>query len=373
MKKRILKAAVCAAVTVAFAVPAFANALTDVPKNHWAYDAVNKLVVAGVVDGYGDGTFRGDKTMTRYEMAQIVAKAMNKVSTVDEKIIVDKLAAEFGQELNDLGVKVDGIQKQLDDQIKFAGDATVQYINNDQDDATAYRLRLGATGKINENTKINARLTTGFAGEVNDIQTGEIDRLNVQTNIHGVDFVLGKQDLKLGQGLLLDTNELTNDPAHAGEVGSYVSGVRMTAGNLTVVNDDNQDFSAVQYKAHMLGRDVTADYLNLKNGDEYAALSTDFNLGNKKVDVEYAQNLQTNANAYKVGTDILGAQVSYIDFEAGALPATTGFFFGDKAVDDKGFAVAYNKDIAKNTNLAVDYKNLDVAGDETKVTLNVKF
>jgi len=127
MKKRILKAAVCAAVTMAFAVPAFANALTDVPANHWAYDAVNKLVAAGVVDGYGDGTFRGDKTMTRYEMAQIVAKAMNKVSTVDEKIIVDKLAAEFGQELSDLGVKVDGIQKQLDDQIKFAGDATVQY------------------------------------------------------------------------------------------------------------------------------------------------------------------------------------------------------------------------------------------------------
>ncbi len=371
MKKRILKAAVCAAVTMAFAVPAFANALTDVPANHWAYDAVNKLVAAGVVDGYGDGTFRGDKTMTRYEMAQIVAKAMNKVSTVDEKIIVDKLAAEFGQELSDLGVKVDGIQKQLDDQIKFAGDATVQY--SDMDEATAYRLRLGATGKINENTKINARLTTGFAGEVNDIRTGEVDRLNVQTNIHGIDFVLGKQDLKLGQGLLLDTNELTNDPAHEGGVGSYVSGARMTAGNLTVVNDDTQDFSAVQYKAHLLGRDITADYLNMKNGDEYAALSTDFNLGRNKVDVEYAQNLQTNANAYKVGTDILGAQVSYIDFEAGALPATSGFYFGDKDVDDKGFAVAYNKEIAKNTNFGIDYKNLDVAGDETKVSLNVKF
>ena len=60
---------------------------------------------AGVVDGYPDGTYGGDKLMTRYEMAQIVAKAMAKGANVD------KLAAEFADELDSLGVRVANLQQ----------------------------------------------------------------------------------------------------------------------------------------------------------------------------------------------------------------------------------------------------------------------
>ena len=49
------------------------NPFSDVPSGHWAYGAVAKLAAEGVIDGYPDGTFKGNKTMTRYEMAQIVA------------------------------------------------------------------------------------------------------------------------------------------------------------------------------------------------------------------------------------------------------------------------------------------------------------
>ena len=49
--------------TTAFA----ANPFSDLPTGHWAYGAVAKLAAAGVVDGYPDGTFQGDRTMTRYE------------------------------------------------------------------------------------------------------------------------------------------------------------------------------------------------------------------------------------------------------------------------------------------------------------------
>ena len=59
-----------------------ANPFSDLPAGHWAYGAVAKLAAAGVVDGYPDGTFKGDKTMTRYEMAQIVAKALPKALSV---------------------------------------------------------------------------------------------------------------------------------------------------------------------------------------------------------------------------------------------------------------------------------------------------
>ena len=90
------------------ALAASANPFADVPAKHWSYDSINKLANAGIVDGYGDGTFRGDRTMTRYEMAQVVAKAMARSDKADAemKALIDKLAVEFAAELNNLGVRV---------------------------------------------------------------------------------------------------------------------------------------------------------------------------------------------------------------------------------------------------------------------------
>ena len=97
MKKTLLLA-----MTIAMGITASAyaaNPFSDVPAGHWAYDAVNKLAAEGVVEGYPDGTYGGDRLMTRYEMAQIVAKAMANGANVD------KLAAEFADELDSLGVR----------------------------------------------------------------------------------------------------------------------------------------------------------------------------------------------------------------------------------------------------------------------------
>ena len=59
----------------------------DVPANHWAYEAVTKLAGNDVVAGYPDGEFHGDRTMTRYEMAEIIYKAMSKGVQVDQKLV----------------------------------------------------------------------------------------------------------------------------------------------------------------------------------------------------------------------------------------------------------------------------------------------
>ena len=59
----------------------------DVPANHWAYEAVTKLAGNDVVAGYPDGEFHGDRTMTRYEMAEIIYKAMNRGAQVDQKLV----------------------------------------------------------------------------------------------------------------------------------------------------------------------------------------------------------------------------------------------------------------------------------------------
>ena len=57
---------------------AAANPFSDVPANHWAYKSVTDLAAKGVIEGMGDGTYQGTRSITRYEMAQMVAKALAK-------------------------------------------------------------------------------------------------------------------------------------------------------------------------------------------------------------------------------------------------------------------------------------------------------
>jgi hypothetical protein len=94
----------------ALAIPALANPFVDVPLNHWAYDAVQTLAAKGVIVGYPDGTFGGQRTLTRYEMAEALAKALAYVEQYgglkEDVEILSKLSVEFADELANLGVKV---------------------------------------------------------------------------------------------------------------------------------------------------------------------------------------------------------------------------------------------------------------------------
>jgi len=71
---------------VALAMPAFGQSFSDVPSDHWAYDAINKLVAAGIVEGYPDGEFKGDQNMTRYEMAVMVSRALDNIVAEQEAL-----------------------------------------------------------------------------------------------------------------------------------------------------------------------------------------------------------------------------------------------------------------------------------------------
>ena len=144
MKKSLVLAMAMALGVTASAYAA--NPFSDVPAGHWAYDAVNKLAAEGVVDGYPDGTYGGDKLMTRYEMAQIVAKAMAKGANVD------KLAAEFADELDSLGVRVANLEKKADN-VKVTGEIRYSYRDVDGDvngNESVLRSRLWVNGQINE-------------------------------------------------------------------------------------------------------------------------------------------------------------------------------------------------------------------------------
>ena len=97
----MLAAAAVLGVTTAFG----ANPFSDVTPDSWAYQAVSQLAASGIVNGYPDGTFKGQKEITRFEMAQMVAKAMANQdrANAEQQAMINRLADEFSNELNNFG------------------------------------------------------------------------------------------------------------------------------------------------------------------------------------------------------------------------------------------------------------------------------
>ena len=172
-----------------------ANPFSDVPANSWAYDAVNKLAAEGIIDGYPNGTFGGDRLMTRYEMAQIVAKAMAKGANVD------KLAAEFADELDSLGVRVANLEKKADN-VKITGQIRASYRDIDGDthgNDGRLRTRLFVNGTINEDWNYTGRFennqyyTNDEAGDNGDDEV-KFNWAYVTGRVGGVKVEAGRQD-----------------------------------------------------------------------------------------------------------------------------------------------------------------------------------
>ena len=187
MKKSLVLAMAMALGVTASAYAA--NPFSDVPAGHWAYDAVNKLAAEGVVDGYPDGTYGRDKLMTRYEMAQIVAKAMAKGANVD------KLAAEFADELDSLGVRVANLEKKSDN-VKITGQIRASYRSGDNSAHESYlRTRLFLNGQINEDWTYTGRFQNRqyFDNESGD-DSLDLNWAYVSGPIGGVKVEAGRQD-----------------------------------------------------------------------------------------------------------------------------------------------------------------------------------
>ena len=85
------------------AFAAGADGLSDVPKDHWSYEALDYLAKNGIIEGMGDGTFQGNRTMTRYEMAAIVYRALQyQGGDFGTKSVLERLKAEYGSEIDAL-------------------------------------------------------------------------------------------------------------------------------------------------------------------------------------------------------------------------------------------------------------------------------
>ena len=209
MKKSLVLAMAMALGVTASAYAA--NPFSDVPAGHWAYDSISKLAAAGVIEGYGDDTFRGDRLMTRYEMAQIVAKAMGKGANVN------KLAAEFADELDALGVRVAALEKKSDN-VKITGQVRYRWTEgspaagNIRRRGHILRTRLTFNGQINENWKYTGMLQNQqfFQDDVGNENT-DFQRANVSGRVGGVKVVAGRINDTLFEG---DTYDTRTDAIH---------------------------------------------------------------------------------------------------------------------------------------------------------------
>jgi len=357
MKKTLVSALTTALVVGAASTTfAAANPFSDVPADHWAYDAVSQLAADGVIEGYGDTTFRGNQNITRYEMAQMIAKAMAKsdVSAAD-KALIDKLAAEFSDELNNLGVRVSNLERNAD-MVKWTGEARYTYTsarheeeNGKKDKANTDKLqfRLYPTAEVNQNWHVKARLTAATYMDQDNGKHKDNNDDNVDLTYVYADGQYGNFDVKLGKQELFST-------ADAGlVVDDYFSGAAVTFG---------KDFKTT----------LEAGRWNLENANDNISAKTD-----KAANYQGAE--------FNYGPNKLRLGASYRHFNSAAFKDVATYNDGTSKSDDAniwsvgaGYKFDHNWDLfgafAQNTeadnydtahNIQLSYKGTDVANKGT--------
>ena len=328
MKKQL--AAIFAATAVLGVTTAFAaNPFSDVTPDSWAYQAVSQLANAGIVNGYPDGTFKGQNNITRYEMAQMVAKAMANQdrANAEQQAMINRLADEFSNELNNLGVRVARLEDRVGN-VKVTGDARLRYRDAEHEKSKFdARARVQFNAKVNDRTDAVVRLTSGNFELGNSTTEGNanatIDRAYVNHKFgERVSLKAGRFGQVIGGGLMFDG---TFDGAQ-----------------LNVGNDKIQAQAAYGYmvsgEAAGLTKDqnVTNTYLGLKGkvgkhtmvGGFYDRVNQDSTNGYKNI---YGFNADANFDKVWVGGEWL--KDSHVD-ESQAW--TAGLGFGDYNIAKKG-------------------------------------
>ena len=205
--KKILAIAAAAALTAGVSAYA-ANPFSDVSPDDWAYQAVSDLSDQGVVEGYPDGTFKGERNMTRYELAQVIARLMAREDQLnaEQKATLDKLAGEYADELANLGVRVSNLEKKVGN-ISWFGDARMRWkekgYNTDgsrKADGWDGRMRINAKAQVNDSTYVRGRFTSNMNFKDNADANTKMDVLFVHHQFGDkVGMNLGRNFLTLGQ------------------------------------------------------------------------------------------------------------------------------------------------------------------------------
>ena len=224
MNKKLVASLVA---TMAVGATAFAaNPFVDVPSDSWAYNSVVELANSGIIQGVDGVHFQGERNITRYEAAEIVAKAMahEDRANAEQRALINRLADEFSDELNNLGVRVSNLEDRVGN-VKLTGDARVRYMKQGQtlknDDSWQFRGRLRANAKINDRAYavLGTEYNTNFGNHTHASASASsagrdhfyVDRAYVNyalDNGHKWNAMVGRYDYELGNnmGLIYGNN-----------------------------------------------------------------------------------------------------------------------------------------------------------------------
>ena len=386
MKKHlaVLAATAVLGVTSAFA----ANPFADVTPQDWAYQAVSQLASQGIVNGYPDGTFKGQHNITRFEMAQMVAKAMARQDRVDaeQNAIINRLANEFATELNNLGVRVSTLENKVGN-FAFTGDARLRYQNSKNEDTNTYkskfdyRARVQFDATVNDNTKAVVRL----AGEKEFGAAGNpetsIDHAYVQHNFGKyATATAGRQDLVIGNGLVYDdyfegaVGTVGKDKLNASVAYGYLQGGSYIneAGKKVELDKAKRDGNSqvTVYQLNYMPTEkvaVKGFYADIHEKGENSVYGTslDLKLGKKVwVGGEYAKQETKGAageawtagvgygeaDVAKAGT--WGAKVQYFDLKKAAPVVSNTWNLNDQNRNFRGYLATVDYTVAKNVGLS---------------------
>ena len=229
MKHAFLKAAIAACFACAAVTVSAANPFTDVSADDWAYQAVASLSDEGVIDGYPDGTFRGDKHVTRYEIAQIVARLMAKEDTLNasQKETLAKLSSQYANELKDLGVRIAELEKKRG-ATDLITELRVQSIDRYDDvfkgnvqkhNEISTRVRLNTITPVNDRVHLYGQLETILdmngkeSYDVNRIDPKDKSQTKLRTGYGDGDFHLNRLWTTYHFGPKQDTSKLPFGPS----------------------------------------------------------------------------------------------------------------------------------------------------------------
>ncbi len=364
-------------IVLVFSAFAFANPFVDVPADHWAYDAVQSLAAKGIIVGYPDGTFGGNRTMTRYEFAEAVAKALAYVEqkgyvTKEDLAVLEKLSVEFAEELSQLGVTVDDLKAALGENSK-----AIAALQKDVAKLNKYFEPMKVTGsfEVDYSAQVlpnwaNASLTDStslnFSVDINDTTNAGVE-LTVDNVISGSPTVSADAFwIKWDDGeSYLKASDSIDDLGNMGELGLIYDGDNDYAGLAAKWSwlDATWRFGTEVDKWYTVNADwgdlgVTASY-DVAANDIFAGadlswnfISTDTTNATLKVEGGYAINAGDFGVAGEVdvttGDLTLTLDGHYIG--AGFKPTAGGF-----TADEMGFGVDAKYPLTDDLSLEVGY------------------
>ena len=323
------KNCICATAMMIASVSALnAAPFNDIPASHWAYEAVSQMAEKGIIQGFPDGTFKGNQNLTRYQLAMITAKMLANIEqngtgsiAKNDLQTLEKLTVEFADELALLGVKVtsleDDMQAVKEDIAGLKHD--VDGIKDAMENGSLDKVRLSGDILIRNYSFVHDR------GSIGNTDFGEDHRHRTET----------------GFRLQLDTDIDENVSARARW--------NLIGNNGLNEWDGNNKGTAVVEAAYIKIKDLFSFGGEFKFGRDWYQHGHRFVMHNHIDAVHYSKRCGDVDLAFNLFFDRQGNKDTYnvwnlnADYNYKGHNMYFGFYYNDRAYDNNGNALADNR------------------------------